>query len=152
MMIVGGIFLAIGLISFFSAFGGMGMPKYFWCAFVGMPLLGIGGAITKFAYMGAISRYVASEVAPVGVDVVNYTVDGTRDSIRDVASSIGAGLRGETDDESLRCSQCGERNDADAKFCDECGTALASTVACQSCLEANDIDSKFCKSCGTRMA
>jgi len=44
---VGLIFLIIGMASFFSAFGGRGSPRLFWCCFVGMPLLFVGGVTTQ---------------------------------------------------------------------------------------------------------
>lgn len=148
---VGLIFMAIGLISFFSAFGSFGPPRYFWCVFVGMPLLGIGSMICKFAFMGAVARFAASEVAPVGKDVVNYMVDGTKESVRDVASAIGEGLASARSDSEMlvvRCHKCNANNDADANFCQGCGTALAKTIACPQCKELNDPDAKFCDNCG----
>ena len=55
MAIVGALFMVVGLVDFFSAFGGMRQPDKFWCLFVSMPLLGIGLGISRFAYMGAIA-------------------------------------------------------------------------------------------------
>ena len=43
--LVGLIFLIIGVASFFSSFGGGGSPRLFWCSFVGMPLLFVGGVM-----------------------------------------------------------------------------------------------------------
>lgn len=74
-IVVGVIFAAIGFVSFFSAFGGFGPPRYFWCAFIGLPLIALGSAISRYAFLGAVSRYVANEVAPVGKDVINYMAD-----------------------------------------------------------------------------
>lgn len=131
---LGVIFMAAGLISFFSAFGGGGPPRLFWCMFVGMPLLGIGMSICKFAYMGAVTRYMAGEVAPVGKDVVNYMVDGTKGSIRDVAAAVAEGIHSadaseeEFDDEppqvKVRCQKCRALNDETAKFCNQCGAEI----------------------------
>ena len=70
-----------------------GPPRFFWCAFVGLPLMGLGGTICKFAFMGAVSRYIANEVAPVGKDVVNYMAEGTKGAVRDVAVAVGDRLR-----------------------------------------------------------
>src|SRR5687767_8391831 len=95
-VIVGVIFTVIGLGSFFSSFGTFEPPRYFWCAFVGLPLIGLGSAICKFAYLGAVTRYMANEVAPVGKDVVNYVAEGARGAVRDVAAAVGEGLRGGT--------------------------------------------------------
>jgi len=67
---VGLIFTIIGIGNFFASFysfgpGSFGLPRYFWCAFIGLPLLAVGGSICKFAFMGAVTRYIADEVAPV---------------------------------------------------------------------------------------
>ena len=64
-LIAGAVFTAIGLIDFFASIGGSDMPTKFWCAFVGLPLLGIGFAITSFAFRREISRYVKNESVPV---------------------------------------------------------------------------------------
>jgi len=52
----GGILVLIGFISFISAIAGSGSPVYFVFAVIGLPILGIGVMITKFAYMGRIMR------------------------------------------------------------------------------------------------
>jgi len=46
-------------------------------------------------------------------------VDGTKESIREVAEAV----RGEGRS-TAPCPACGTSNDADAKFCDACGTQL----------------------------
>jgi ribosomal protein L40E len=148
---VGLVFLLIGMVSFFSAFGGGGFPRLFWCAFVGMPLLAIGMSITKFAFLGAAARYVAGETAPVGKDVTNYMVAGTKDSIRDVASAIGAGLSevGRVDrGGSVICGKCGADNEASANFCQSCGSPLGAKKRCAKCGDLNDADARFCDKCG----
>ena len=53
---VGLVFLIIGMASFFSAFGGGASPHLFWCCFVGMPVLFIGGVLCMFGFMGAVVR------------------------------------------------------------------------------------------------
>lgn len=151
LVVVGGIFTAIGLISFFGAFGGGGMPTQFWCAFVGMPMLAVGTMLLKVGYLGTIARYVASETTPVGVDVVNHVVGETKDSIRDVAAAVGEGIRGRGAAPPQACSKCGRRNDPDAQFCDQCGAPMQSEQRCPSCREINDDGARFCKSCGQRM-
>jgi class 3 adenylate cyclase/tetratricopeptide (TPR) repeat protein len=47
----------------------------------------------------------------------------------------------------MNCTNCGTENQADRKFCRECGTALA--VLCASCGTGNDAGDKFCGNCGT---
>ena len=138
-------FIVIGFGSFFAAFGNHdGPPRYFWCAFIGMPLLGVGLMISKFAFLGRVSRYVAGETAPVAKDTFNYLADGTQKGVRTVAAAVGEGLRGSTP--TSRCRACSQTNDADAKFCRDCGASLA--VDCPACGHANAPDAKFCDDCG----
>lgn len=151
LLAVGVVFSLIGFGSFFSSFGSFEPPRYFWCAFVGLPMAGLGATLCKFAFMGAVTRYISGEVAPVGKDVVNYMVDGTKGSIRDVAAAVGEGLRvGDRREESrvLRCQKCHVQNAATASFCNNCGTALAKTAICSSCGTSNDSGARFCNHCG----
>lgn len=153
LIFAGLIFIIIGMVSFFSAFGSFGPPKYFWCCFVGMPLLGVGVVLTKFGYIGSVGRYIVNEVAPVGKDAINYMAEGTKGSIGQVAAAIGKGFRegagtGQAGGVAVRCHKCNEENDVSAKFCNECGTPLAKSKQCTSCGELNDPDAKFCDNCG----
>lgn len=150
-VIAGLILAAIGIGSFFSAFGGSGPPRYFWCAFVGLPLIALGGILCKFAFLGAVTRYMANEVAPVGKDVVNYMAEGTRGAVRDVAAAMGEGLRAGTPVKEmriLRCHKCNTDNEANASFCKGCGASLVKAKPCRSCGELNDPDARFCNGCG----
>lgn len=152
--IVGLLFTIVGIGSFFAAFGSFGTPRYFWCAFIGLPMLGVGLSITKFAYLGSISRYMANEVAPVGKDVVNYMADGTQDAMRGMATAVGEGLRAGSNQEKqqiLRCHKCNADNETPANFCKSCGAALSKTRACATCGERNDPDARFCDNCGKGM-
>jgi hypothetical protein len=154
-VLVGLIFTIIGMGSFFSSFGSFQPPRYFWCAFVGLPLVGLGGALCKFAFMGAVGRYMANEVAPVGKDVVNYMAEGTKDAVRDVAAAVGEGLRagspaGEV--RVVRCHKCNADNEAPANFCKACGAPLAKSKPCPGCGELNDPDARFCDNCGKEVA
>jgi hypothetical protein len=136
-LVVGVIFSAIGFGSFFSAFGTFEPPRYFWCVFIGFPLIGVGAIM-------------ANEVAPVGKDVVNYMADGTKGAVRDMAAAVGEGLRGSPSDGRIRCHKCNTGNEASAKFCKSCGTPL--NKACPSCGELNDADAQFCDGCGKAIA
>ncbi len=90
--LVGLIFLGIGIGSFFSAFGTFGTPRYFWCAFVGMPVLAVGIGLCKYGYMGAVYRYMANETAPVAKDVVNYLGEKTQPGIKSIAKAATEGI------------------------------------------------------------
>jgi len=85
---LGGILTLVGVVSFFSGFAAFGSsgsfggpPKYFFCAFIGMPLMGVGGAMCKFAFMGPVARYSAGELAPVAKDTINYLARETKEEV-----------------------------------------------------------------------
>jgi hypothetical protein len=153
--VVGLILTIVGFASFFSAFGSGGPPGQFWCAFLGLPLLGVGLGICKFAYLGAVSRYVAGEVAPVSKDVVNYLAEGTKGAVRDLAAAVGEGLHAGVPSGEIglsRCHKCNAENEASANFCKACGAPLAKTRPCDGCGELNDPDARFCDNCGKPIA
>jgi hypothetical protein len=81
------------MLSFFTAFDGGGPPKYFWCVFVGMPLIFVGLVICKFAFMGKVLRYAAGEAAPVGKDTFNYMARETKSGVADVSEAFFQGQR-----------------------------------------------------------
>lgn len=90
--LIGVLFTITGISSFFASFGGFEPPRYFWCAFVGMPLLGIGFVLAKFGYLGSFLRYMAAESAPVAKDVVNYMGENTQPGFKAVAKAITEGV------------------------------------------------------------
>ena len=152
-LLVGLLFVVIGMVSFFSTFRTFEPPRYFWCVFLGGPIIVVGLILCKFGYMGKVARYVAGEIAPVGKDTFNYMANGTKDGVKAVASAIGEGLAAGgvgvgSKVTKLRCHKCNELVDEDAKFCDNCGVALAKIKSCLKCNELNDPDAKFCDNCG----
>lgn len=143
-------FLVVGMVSFFAAFGGNGFPRYFWCCFVGLPLLWLRAVLSGAGFMGAAARYVAGEQAPVAKDTFNYMADGTKEGVKQVATAVGEGLAagGIGKPVQVRCHKCNQLNDGDSKFCKHCGTSLFKSKACPACNELNDPDAKFCDNCG----
>ena len=134
-----GLILAVvGFVSFFSSFGDDGMPSLFWCAFVGMPVFVIGLGITFTAFRREIATYHKNESAPV----INEFAEDIKPAVQSVASAV----RETAAAQDATCPNCGEKNDAYAKFCKNCGAALRKV--CPDCGEQNDADAKFCKSCG----
>ena len=49
----------------------------------------------------------------------------------------------------MKCANCNTLNDADARFCKNCGQPL--DQICLNCGTHNDSEANFCKSCGTRL-
>ena len=163
MLIAGGTLSVIGFILFFLPFFTDGDPN-----FIGMLFLILGGPLVVFSlpvtfmgYMGKIARYQASEIAPVGKDTFNYLVDGTQDSLKTASQAIGTGLGAgigaglnspsSGSQNKIRCHKCNELQDEDAKFCDNCGSAILKTISCPQCNELNDPDAKFCDNCGVKL-
>jgi len=64
-----------------------------------------------FRVLGAAARCGGGETMPVVKDSAAYLSDG--EGILGVGRTAGP-----------YCSKCGVRNDADARFCDSCGSAL----------------------------
>lgn len=150
-LLAGLVFTAIGLVSFFSAFGSFEPPKYFWCAFIGLPLLGLGMSLARAAFAGAVTRYFAGEIAPVGKDTFNYLADGTKVGVKTVATAVGEGIAAgaaAAQSAQIHCRQCNQANDPAAKFCKSCGAPLSKTKPCPACHEMNDADARFCDHCG----
>lgn len=90
-LLVGIGFMIVGVADFFAAFGSFGMPHLFWCCFVGIPLMFVGGALSMFGYMGAVGRYAAAEQVPVAADSINDLADETQDAARKMARAAAEG-------------------------------------------------------------
>lgn len=55
-LLAGLAFEVVGIVSFVTALSGEGPARLFWCAFVGMPLLLIGGAMCMVGFTRALAR------------------------------------------------------------------------------------------------
>ena len=93
LLVVGLVFMIVGAVDFFSAFGSFGTPKLFWCFFVGMPFLFLGSVLSMFGFMGAVSRFVAGEQIPVATDAISDLADGTQGAVKTVARSVMEGIK-----------------------------------------------------------
>ena len=96
----GPIILAVGLLFTLVGMGSFlvcmvthsGPPVLFVCAFIGLPLLFVGSVMCMYGYVGAFSRYIAAEQAPVAKDTINYLADGTQDAVRTTARAAAQGV------------------------------------------------------------
>jgi hypothetical protein len=127
-LVVGLLLTVLGVTSLFAAAGSFESPDRFWMAFVGLPLVAVGGWLLQAGFGGAAARYAAGELAPTARDTMDYL-------------GVGEG--------AVRCAGCGSRNDARARFCDDCGQSLARS--CAHCQTANAADDRFCAGCGTAL-
>lgn len=90
--LIGLVFVIVGMASFFSSMGGPSMPRYFWCCFVGMPLLFAGTVMCQFGFLGAVHRYVAGESVPVVKDATNYIAEGVSPGLKAAAKAVAEGV------------------------------------------------------------
>lgn len=151
---VGGILVLLGFIDFFSSFGSMEPPRLFWMLFLGLPLVGVGGALTKFGYLGVAAGYVAGEVAPVVKDTANYLAEGTEEAASSVARAVGRGVAealGQERTDGKTCPHCRAANDADADYCASCGKGLTKSQPCPACGHLSYPDARFCDECGKEL-
>ena len=86
-------FTAVGMVSFFSAFGTGAPPRLFWCGFVGLPLLFFGVLMCKFGFMGVVLRYVLTEQTPVVTDAFSDFAEGSQEAIKTTARAVAEGVR-----------------------------------------------------------
>lgn len=90
--LIGLAFTATALINFFWAFGGAEPPRLFWCGFVGLPLIALGGAMCQFGYIGDVARFIAAETSPVAKDTTNYLGEGIQPGAKAVAKAVTEGI------------------------------------------------------------
>ena len=134
LLTIGIIFSAIGFINFFVSFSSMEPPKLFWCAFLGLPLVGVGLGTTLQSYRGEIAKFVAEESAPAAQTFLRGVTPAVSDLAKEIASS-----------NPIVC-ECGTQNNKGDKFCKACGKTLIAT--CPHCNVHLAPDSKFCTNCG----
>lgn len=142
LVVVGGLLALTSIADFFqsfnagmggSSFGDSAMPTKFWMAFVGLPMVSFGVMLSKVAFLGEGTRYVAGEVVPVA-----------KDSLDHLGVDLGGGERATAG--TLACPSCQTANDLDARFCDGCGGSLR--LRCSACGSDHDTAASFCPTCG----
>jgi len=149
LLLIGVAFGISGFSSVISSMGTFEQPTRFHHLFFAMPLTFFGLALTSAGFAGALARYQAQEIAPVGKDTFNYMADGTREGVTTIASAVAEGLRGASSTSSEKaCPACATSNDTDARFCKACGATLPTARICAGCGTSNDEDARFCDSCG----
>lgn len=154
--LLGVVLTAVGLFSFFRSFGTFEPPRYFWCAILGLPVLGVGLMISQFAYLGSFFRYFAQETTPVARDTFNELAEGTSPGVRTMARAAAAGFSaGLTEaahdpEGEATCPRCHTPNPPSNKYCSQCGAALGNKT-CPDCGTSNEPTATFCGQCGGKV-
>ena len=126
---LGVILTVIGLISWASSWGKIGAARYYWAAFLGLPIIAVGSALMGLRNLGPTSRRLSGEMVLVARNDVN-------------------GLNQVTvEDNVVTCNRCQATNSARARFCNQCGTALNAST-CPGCGAEHTPDARFCSQCG----
>lgn len=141
----GGICTLVGMISFFGAFASPYPPRFFFLAFIGLPLLGIGGIVLGFGYHREILRYQKNESIPV----LREAGREISPAVRDIAAAVGEGLRTAAPSQMQTCTHCGAQVAPGTKFCSMCGEALPLT--CVHCGARLPADAQYCPACGKKV-
>ena len=92
LLLAGVVCIIIAVASMFAGSTDFGPPRLFWLAFVGIPLMFVGSVLSMYGFMGAVFRFAAGEVAPVGADTAKYMAEETKGAVETVAKAAAKGV------------------------------------------------------------
>ncbi len=123
---------------------------------VGIAMLIFGVYATFFAHGREIMAFGASTTAPVVGETVDYIANKTAPGLGKVAGSVAEGIaggiaRGKAAGSKVKCSNCGELNSPQNKFCGKCGTPLKVEKHCPQCGTKIENGVNFCPNCGNKV-
>ena len=136
------------------------------CAVIGLAMCVVGIRLILVAHAREIAAFGASTIAPVAGETAGYMVNAVTPSIskavETMSESIAKGVsKGKNEnvkatenlakEKQLKCPKCGELNDVDAKFCNNCGVKFKQVRFCNKCGKKLSNDDKFCSSCGEKV-
>jgi hypothetical protein len=91
-LLVGLLFVTVAMFSLFASADTFGPPRFFWCGFVGLPLMFVGGVMCQFGYLADVAHFVSAETSPVAKDTANYLGEGVQPGAKAVAKAIAEGV------------------------------------------------------------
>ncbi len=104
------------------------------------------GKLSDLDYQALKDKYTQEAVAALREEDV--TVDPVEALIAERSRTLGSAA---VSGGGLTCPNCGPRPEPDARFCSNCGGALASTAACPVCHAPLEPGSRFCSNCGVQV-
>jgi Double zinc ribbon len=121
-VVLGVALTVIGSISLFASWGTIGGSRYYWAAFLGLPLIAIGSAITQPEILGVHDVSLSREVNSVAIDPRTQN------------------------EAAVTCAHCEAANVSTANFCNQCGTLLK-VRTCVGCGAKVTWNARFCTRC-----
>jgi len=118
----GAILTVVGAFSLFSSWGTIGGSRYYWAAFLGLPLIAVGSALTE----------------PENLTSYELTLCDDRNS---------RAAQQATREQVVACGRCHSTNPSAANFCNQCGTSLVAPI-CVGCGAKINRNARFCTHCG----
>jgi ribosomal protein L40E len=130
MQLFGGLVVGLGVIltvmgsfSLFSSWRTVGGSHYYWTAFIGLPLIALGSAVTQSENLRSVDVSLAGDnTTRLPVDDITYEV-------------------------AKACMRCHATNPTSANFCNQCGSSLKASN-CKSCGAKINHNARFCTHCG----
>lgn len=141
--VLGAVFTTIGLVlsiigfaNFFANIRGDEFPKLFWLAFVGIPLLAVGGMLLLVGFWPEFSAKRIEKLLP------------KMKELQQEMAPIADELAASADAAKITC-ECGKINSSSSKYCSNCGKELVKS--CPNCKQPVDSNAKFCNACGSKI-
>ena len=120
---LGVVLTAVGSISLFASWGSVGGSRYYWAAFLGLPLVAVGSAFSQAENLTGYEVSLAGDITPVATEM------------------------GRSYEAVVACARCQATNPPAAKFCNQCGTSLMAPT-CGGCGARLTWNARFCTRCG----
>ena len=126
-----------------------GASQYYWAAFLGLPVIALGSALTESRKLVSYEQTDSGEMVPVtsvqstitGAVVTCGRCQATNPSAAEFCNRCGTAL------ETSNCLQCGAEAPPNARFCTQCGAAFKVNV-CAACGSPMKGLPRYCNQCG----
>jgi ribosomal protein L40E len=112
----------VGVLSLFSSWGIVGGSRYYWAAFLGLPLIVVGSEFTEPKNLTPFEADLNDNRTPRAADQTKHAL-------------------------IMGCQRCHATNPSGANFCNQCGISLQ-IPTCVSCGATIPSKARFCTHCG----
>ena len=122
------------------------------------------GLVDRVAtYEQTVGRLLGAQTPATAFVLMNGTMNGSSSTSTLRADGYEPVQYRKEPDETRQCPECDSYNAEDARYCDQCGSALPGgqqepyeqeadeTIECPGCGAMNEPDARYCDQCGTRL-